>query len=83
MKKETEFGTVQVGGEYVTNPFSSLDTADTAPGNLHLASPYLGISLLRTARLWSRLHPWATVGQRIALAQEVAKELGVDVGCIG
>ncbi|KXV58016.1 hypothetical protein AD947_07470 [Acetobacter tropicalis] len=83
MEKETEYGTLEVGGEYVTNPFSPLDTADTAAGNLHPASPFLAISLLRTALLWSRLHPWATVGQRIALAQEVAKELGVDVGCIG
>lgn len=83
MEKETEFGTVQFGGEYVANPADPLDTADTAASNLHLATPFLAITLLRTAELWSRLHPFATQGQRMALVLEIAAKMGVDVGSIG
>lgn len=47
-----------------------------------MASPFLSISLLRTAELWAFLHPGATQGQRVALVLAVAGKLGVDTGHI-
>lgn len=79
MKKETEHGTVEYGGEYVTSPFSPLDTADTAPDNLRLDTPYLALSMLRTAKIWRQLYPGATQEQRVGLLLMIGKELGVEV----
>lgn len=58
-------------------------TYDCADPTTPIASPFLSISLLRTAKLWSFLHPGATQGQRVALALEVAKMLGVNSEYIG
>lgn len=83
MKKETEFGTVEYGGEYVTNPFSPLDTADTAPDHLHTDTPYLAQSLIRTANIWRWMHPHATVEQRRELLKLVGAEMEVEAcACI-
>ncbi|AXH72248.1 MAG: hypothetical protein [Caudoviricetes sp.] len=78
MKKETEFGPVEYGGEYVSSPYSPLDTADTAPDQLPLATPYLTQSLTRTAKLWRQLYPGATQQQRIDLMLLIGRELGVE-----
>lgn len=53
-------------------------TYDCADPATHPGTPFLSISLLRTAKLWSFLHPGATQGQRVALCLEVAKMLGVS-----
>ena len=83
MKKETEFGTVEYGGEYVTNAFSPLDTADTAPDHLHSKTPYLAQSLIRTAKIWRWMHPHATVEQRRELLKLVGAEMEVEAcACI-
>ncbi|OUJ06626.1 hypothetical protein HK23_14190 [Acetobacter malorum] len=79
MKKETCFGTVEYGGEYVSSPYSPIDTADTAPGQLPIATPYLAHALVRTAKLWSFLHASAPLAARRYLVGRVADALGVEV----
>ncbi|MFS8371258.1 hypothetical protein [Acetobacter indonesiensis] len=61
----------------------TIEAYDQSEPVIFPATPFLAITLLRSAELWSRLHPFATQGQRMALVLEIAAKMGVDVGSIG
>jgi hypothetical protein len=79
MKKETEFGTVEYGGAYALD---TLNACDAMPDAMH-NTPFLWQSTVRAAELWSWLHPYATIQQRRALLEEVARKLGIEDAVTG
>jgi hypothetical protein len=79
MKKETEFGTVEYGGAYALD---TLNVCDAMPAAMH-DTPFLWQSTVRAAELWSFLHPYATIQQRRALLEEVARKLGIEDAVTG
>lgn len=79
MQKETEFGTVEYGGAYALD---TLNACDAMPATMH-NTPFLWQSTVRAAELWSFLHPYATIQQRRALLEEVARKLGIEDAVTG
>lgn len=79
MKKETEFGTVELGGEYAPDLLNACEAVPDLP----FGTPFLWNSIVRSAIIWAQLNPHATIRQRVLLLQDVADKLGVDAACIG